>query len=387
MLRDLIARVGADRSLRNGELDSDGSPFLHPVWALYTERFDGFTGARVDSQFARLDHPARTAAHPKVGPGTTIVIAGAGPSLAARIDELRRLRARLSLWTSIRGAEALAAHGLDADLVIVQHASDLDAYLTLRHLRDRNGFTPWSTAPVVLAEPRTPAALLASVDAARIATFDPAYGWGLWPATLAWMACGAGAHAVALAGIDLGTPGVVDPLHAPLCTLLGVIADGSPVTTVDLGHGAIKAGWPVQPLDDVIDATGCRDVILDARRWTSADERLAALESSRIGLRDHLETAEMFRSRAVEARASRDRGHDGPLGEALAMLLNWRESSAIRVAFQEELGVTFLPRFWRHDEARVPGPLWRPVLLATDEIVRQSQRAAARIARRDVVTS
>ena len=240
---------------------------------------------------------------------------------------------------------------------------------------------------MVLAEPRTPAALLASLDPERIATFDPAYGWGLWPAALAWMACGAGARAVTIAGIDLGTPGLVDPLHAPLCSLLGLIADGSPVSTVDLGDGAIKAGWQKQVLDDTVGAGGSRDVTLDARPWTSREERIAALESSLVSLRDHIETAEMFRSRALIGRQARDRGHDGPLGEALAILLSWRESAAIRIAFQEDLGVTLLPRFWRQLDEPVPGPLWRPVLLATDEIVRQSHLAAARIGRRELVTS
>ena len=54
-------------------------------------------------------------------------------------QRVHALRKRLSIWTSLRGAEALATHGLDADLILVQHHTDLDAYLTVRHLRDRNG--------------------------------------------------------------------------------------------------------------------------------------------------------------------------------------------------------------------------------------------------------
>lgn len=380
MLRELLAHVGTDRFLTQEELAESTRWVLADAWKIYASEFMGFAGSRTDAQFARLRHPAETCARPRVSPGTTIVIAGTGPSLAARVDELRRLRKRISIWTSIRGAEALTAYALSPDLVIVQHATDLDGYLTLRHLRDRDGASPLVTAPVVLAEPKTPAALLAAVSRERLAAFDPALGWGLWPATLAWLACGAGARSVALAGIDLGSREHPDPSQQPLRALLALIAEGSSVATVDAGTGAIKAGWMPRVLDDTVGPIGASQVELDGQAPWSVDERRASLEATLAQLNDHLDAAEMFRARALRSRIERTRADDGPLGEAWSIVLGWRESAPLRAAFQEDLGVTFLPRFWRHPVESVAGPLWRPILLATDELVRQRRAAEAALA-------
>lgn len=379
MIRETLAGMGSDRHLIDRELhDVDGS-VLGDAWTVYSNYFDRFTGSRMDPQFARLDHPASCIAQPKVAPDTTIVIAGSGPSLAERAADLRRLRQRLSIWTSIRGAEALAAHGITADLIAVQHSTDLDAYFTTRHLRDRDGVNPLSTAPVVLAEPKTPAALLKHVDPQRLAAFDPAYGWGLWPASLAWMACGSGAGAVSLVGIDLGDATErIDALQQPLASLLRLIALGAPIATVDAGSGPTKVGWSKRALDATVGAIGSSAVELDRSPSASLDERRAALEDILIEIDDHIDAAAMFQARALECRAAGDRRQEGPLGEAWQILLSWRESPSMRVAFQEGLGVRFLPRFWREPNG-VAGPVWRPVLLAVDEIVRQAQTARARL--------
>lgn len=380
MIRTALKAIGSDRQLRVDDVQADLSRTLMvDAWQLYRLHFGGFTASRVDPQFARLDHPAQYVAQPMVSPGTTIVVAGAGPSLAVCAPELLRLRKRLSIWTSIRGAEALATHGLTPDLIAVQHSSDLDAYLTVRHLRDRNGANPILTAPAVLAEPKTPASLLAGLDGERLATFDPACGWGHWPASLAWLACSAGARAIALAGIDLGASDAADPSQEPLRGLLGEIAGGASVPTIDAGHGAIKAGWARQSLDITVGASGKPDVVFDNHPWTSPDQRRAELEATLIALRDYIDAAATFRARAMEQRVTRDTTREGPLAEAWQILRRWRDSESIRVAFQEGLGVTFLPRFWRMEDRDVVGPMWRPIVLATDEIVRQATAAHTRL--------
>jgi hypothetical protein len=299
--------------------------------------------------------------------------------VAACAEALRRLRSRISIWTSQRGAEALAVHGLTPDLIIIQHASDLDAYFTVRHLRDRDGASPIETAPVVLAEPKTPLALIERVEPSRMATFDPACGWGLWPASLAWLAAASGARAVSLCGIDLGTNAAVDPLQQPLRDLLGLIASGSSIPTVDGGAGALKPGWARQSLDATVGAGGSQHVTLAELRPVDQAERYARLRMAMTRLQDHLDAAAMFRTIAREQRAHASAARDAQLAEAWAAIMTWGQHASIRTAFQEELGVSFLPRFWRTAEPVITGPHWRPVLLACEEITQQALRAHARL--------
>ncbi len=169
--------VGSDRFLHRSEcgiaVGSGGR--LDQAWELYADRFERFTGARLDPQFARLALPPLYEVVP-VLPGGTVAIVGTGPSLGASIPLIRRLRGHVSVWTSIRGAEALASHGITPDLAILQHGSDLDAHLTPRHLRDRDGRHPLEEVPTVLVEPRTPVALLAGLDPDRLGLVDAAVG-------------------------------------------------------------------------------------------------------------------------------------------------------------------------------------------------------------------
>lgn len=376
MPRDLIASIGTDRYLTVDDLGSGSfSRDAAVTWNTYRTHFDGFAGACLDPQFARLTHRATHAGIPRVHPGTAVVIAGAGPSLKHAAPELVRLRGHVSIWTSPRGAEALAAHDLTPDLLLVQHQNDLDAYLSVRHVRDRNGVTPIDHAPAVLAESRTPAALISRVPAARLAAFNGACGWGLWPASLAWLAASAGAEAIALAGIDLGTALAPDPAHESLRALLRLLADTTNAVTIDAG-GADKPGWVREPIARVAGGAGSRTVVMERTPWPGPEMRLEALDAGLVGLREALESAREFRVLALEARAAHRRGAaEGRLADAWMTLLAWRRAPAMRAAFQENLGVRFLPQFWRQPAPSVAGPLWRPVLLTTDEIVRQADRA------------
>jgi hypothetical protein len=55
----------------------------------------------------------------------------------------------------------------------------------------------------------------------------------------------------------------------------------------------------------------------------------------------------------------------------------WRHDVALRVRIQRDLGLSFLPRLWRRGLAPDLGDAyWRPVLLATHELVAQADRLA-----------
>lgn len=376
-----VTLIGRDRSLSIEEAQASSQDHLDGVWRTYVDHFERFTGAMLDPQFSRLENPARSFAVPLVSRGCTVVIVGSGPSLAAEARTLARLRRHVSVWTSLRGAEAMAAQRLQPDLIIVQHASDLDAYLTTRHLQDRNGETPLTSAPVVLAEPRTPAALLRSVPCSRLAAVDPAIGWGLWPATMASLAITAGASAVGLLGIDLGTPRRADPAHIPLVALLARIAErAQDVATLDLGTGAAKCGWMPCALRDAVGSAVVTPVQLAHAPWASEADRYGALTRALVDIATPLHSAAECRAIAMALRDGRaGRAAEPRLEDLWRTLLAWRWDARLRLAIQEELGARFLPRFWRQDAEDVVGPLWRPALLAADELVSQAQAASARV--------
>lgn len=380
-LAHTLAGIGGDRLLDLEEAQRLALDDVTGLWRTYSGQFESFTGATLDPQFSGLEHPADAFARPRVPAGTTVLVVGTGPSLAAEAGTLKALRDRFSIWTSLRGAEALAALGIEPDVIFVQHASDLDAHLTARHLRDRNGASPLTTAPMVCAEPRTPAGLLAGIDKARLAALDPTIGWGHWPATLAVLAIDGGASAIGLLGIDLGTQDGVDPAHAPLAALLAHIAlRAGDAVTVDFGHRAPKVGWPSQRMRD-FSADAARPIDWAREAWPRAqrsdalDERLRALDGP-LTLADEC--------RAL-ARAVRDRRpactHESRLHDLWRGLLEWRHDAALRIAVQEGLGARFLPRFWRRPMPDLAGPLWRPALLAAHELVAQAETAKARLAR------
>ncbi len=374
-----LALVGSDRFLSRETcaVPAAMARWLGTAWDVYASQFDGFTGARLDPQFSRLDLPDLDEVLPVLH-GGTVAIVGTGPSLGRSASALRDLRPHLSIWTSIRGAEALATHGVTPDLGIIQHPSDLDAYLTTRHLGDRNGSHPLSGVPAVLLERRTPAALLAGLDPARLGLVDGAIGWGLWPATLAALAIASGATTVALVGIDLGTPDRVDPAQEPLAELLSLVADRAPagVSVADAGCGAPKRGWHSAPLHIVASAGPTGTVDVRRTRRDAAEARRETLVAQIQALAPLVAEAEDAHALALAART---RGDHTSCRAALAdhwhTLLEHGEDGGTRLALQEGLGARLLPSLWRHAPVDPPGPLWRPVLLVSDEIVRLADTA------------
>ena len=281
MLPDFVRQIGSDRYLDAAEIEvaPEQGTALREAWEVYRTHFQSFTGASLDPQFEALRHPSAHLGSVHVEPGVTVLVVGTGPSLAANVDALTRLRSHFRIFTSPRGAEALMSHGVVPDLVVVEHQTALDAHHSARHLGDRPG-PVLASCPLVAAEWKTPAALLAGVSPRSLFVPSSAATWGLWPATAVAMAIDGGAACVALVGIDLGTREQLDGAHAALAALLGVFGTLSPIPTLDCGTGGVsKEGWLRAPLAagagspvcGVCDTSVARAPGLDERRSRARD--------------------------------------------------------------------------------------------------------------------
>jgi hypothetical protein len=66
------------------------------------------------------------------------------------------------------------------------------------------------------------------------------------------------------------------------------------------------------------------------------------------------------------------------LEDAASEMLSWSGAFDARIDLQEGLGLSFLPRLWRTGIDLALGPaLWRPIVLATHELVAQAERLDA----------
>ena len=99
--------------------------------------------------------------------------------------------------SSWRGALALQALGLYADLVLVEQQNVFDAQAAAD---DRRFSEPARLHPFtkVLAQPATPPDLLKDLDADACRLADGLPTWGLWPATVAALALEANVPAIGL---------------------------------------------------------------------------------------------------------------------------------------------------------------------------------------------
>jgi hypothetical protein len=371
----LLEAIGSDRYLDIEECREGSGDARADAWTLYAEGFGGYCETRLDPLFHRLRHPARYAGRLEPHPAPVLVV-GTGPSLAAAIPDVRRLRRRMRIATSPRGAEALRAVGLVPDLVLVEHRTALDAHHSARHWRDGHANAARG-APLVAAEWRTPASLVTGLGE-RVFVPDALPTWGAWPATLAAMALQAGASRVGLLGIDLGSRTAPDPAFTPLARLLGLIGHWSPAPTLDCGPlGASKPHWPRASLDELAADTPCPP-------FTALLRPAPPLEHRRADARALLERLDVHvaRSRVLLAEALRARSHAGPAPvDGAAELLAWRDDRALRIDLQEGLGLSFLPRLWRSGiSARLGDTAWRPVALAAHELVGQADALAAELA-------
>ncbi len=381
---DLFARIGRDHAIDRDELDAlepDASAALPGMWAAYERHWRGFCGSRLDPQFCHLDHPARITGSIRAANGAPVVVVGTGPSLTPALPDLRRLRSGLYIFTSPRGAEVLAAAGIVPDLVLIEHQTALDAQFSLRDQSHRQSL---ALSPLVAADARTPAALLRSVPAARLFVPDPLPSWGLWPATAVSLGLLSGARSVALLGIDLGSRERPDPLQAPLCDLLGLLATQTTVACVDLGgSGAPKPHWLGATLELIAVGGAVPPLLLDARPMPPAAARHAHALAAWQRLAPLAADARVTFNAACQVRD----GDTSPRGRARMMdgfdrLLSAGAAIRERIDVQDSLGASFLPRFWRTPPDPALGEqLWRSAALASHELVHQHHALGQRLER------
>jgi hypothetical protein len=376
--------IGSDRHLTQAEVEHAVGP--HPLmpaaWALYQQQFGMFTGSTIDPLFHRLPHPSRRAGSVQLDSGTTVMIVGTGPSLRPNLESLQRLRSHLRIFTSPRGAEVLLNHGVVPDLVLVEHQTAVDAHHSARHFNDCTNEV-LGACPLVAADWRTPATLLRGVASDALFVPAPLPTWGLWPATAAAMAVAGGATRVALLGVDLGTAAAPDPTHLPLGTLLALIARLAPIVALDCGAGgAVKRGWLRATLQDAA-STMASPVQLSVYPASSIQERFEEARATLDAHRDVIERARGLLALALDARAG-NVARAAHLRAGTVEIMTWRDDLRTRLFAQECLGVSFLPRLWRSGiDVSLGQALWRPLMLATHEFVRQADalRTATRVAR------
>ena len=378
---DVVERLGRDQAMMPGDLGPPAPEAAAALWAAYQQHWNGFCGARLDPMFWALTHPARLTGAVQVADGAASVVVGTGPSLAAALPTLRRLRTALHLITSPRGAEALARAGLVPDLIVVEHQTALDAQFSVSDRSHRGSRAP-APAPLVAADVRTPAELVAGVANDRLFVPDPWPSWGLWPATAVALALRAGAGGVGLVGIDLGSAAHPDPGQAPLRDLLGLLARHASVPCHDLGAGgAGKPHWISSTVEAVAAGRAVEPMRLDARPWlTPAERRCRAAETwRRLGPLATLAAATLAAAGAVRDGNRSDRACHR-LCDGLERLQAAGRDLEARIDVQDGLGVSFLPRLWRTPPDAGLGPLlWRAAALASHELVAQHRTLGQRL--------
>jgi len=377
MLPPLFQAIGSDRHLSYDELCADigEHPCGREAWSLYRTGFGGYCETRLDPQGHRLVHPARHVGMLESLRDERVLVFGTGPSALAAVGTVARMRDRLRLFTSPRGAEVLAACGIVPDLVVVEHRTAVDAHHAARHLRDANA-DPLGTASLVAAEWRTPRALLAGVPLDRLYVPDPLPTWGLWPATAVALAAAAGAARIGLLGIDLGSARQPDPVFAPLARLLGLLARLVSCETIDCAPGAArKPGWSVEGLEAMASDGSLARLRVRRRPAPTTAERLGAARQTLDRLRPLVERARHILTLGLRARAG---WHVAGLDDAVSEILSWAGDRDARIDLQEGLGLSFLPRFWRTGiDSDLGRALWRPLVLAMHELTAQADRLDA----------
>jgi GT2 family glycosyltransferase len=364
--------VGADRYLTHAELPVEAAAATRTIWEVYDRLFGRFTGAGLDPLFHRFAHPpARRLAAPAFPRGVPVVIAGAGPSLDHSVPELRRIRDRVLVASSWRGALALQSHGLHADLVLVEQQNVFDAQAAAD---DRRFSEPARLHPStkVLAQPATPPDLLKDLDADACRLAEGLPTWGLWPATMAALALEANVPAVGL---------VLEPPPPPLLALLELIAQAAPGACRECVSGnPAKRGWTRTSLQSFAENWAAQASNVRELTWRHERPNTLLLEEARHDLatmRPLLPDAHEALAVALQARAG-NVPRDRSLTRAIELMLAWGADPHLRTVLQRGLGLSFLPRFWRTGIRIGADPqLWRPLVLALHELTTQAERLIA----------
>jgi hypothetical protein len=376
MAWSLLEAVGSDRYLSLEECPEATSPWAQETWQIYESGFGAYCESRMDPMFHRLEHPA-TLVGRLLTSAAPVLVVGTGPSLAASAGDLRRLRSRVRVATSPRGAQALRDLDIVPDLVFVEHRTALDAHHSARVWRDGHAHA-LKAVPLVAADWRTPSDLIEGLGS-RLFVPDSLPTWGAWPATLAAMALRAGASRVGLLGVDLGTTAAPDAAYTPVARLLELIAKWSTVPTLDCGAvGARKAGWPSSPLEQLATAGPLPSLAAETRRAPSRESRRTAARSMLSRAEDYVDRARSVLDEA--ARGKSGFGRPPVLQAAAAEMLAWKDNRTLRIDLQEGLGLSFLPRLWRSGiSPHLDSALWRPLVLASHELVRQAEALEAEL--------
>jgi hypothetical protein len=345
MIPDLFRLIGSDRYLSPEEVSRASEPhaLMASAWDVYMTHFHGFTGATIDPQFHRLSHPATRTGRVRLGADTTVLVAGSGPSLVSAMHGVRRVRDRVRIFTSPRGAALLAGYGVEPDLVLVDPLS---------------GRSP-KGCPLVAADWRTPRDLLAGVATESLFVPTPLPTWGVWPATAVAMAADAGASRIALVGFD-HPDGSASTAGEALTALLELLARLAPFTAFDCnGTSAPARGWVRASVHEIAGTPVAGALETNVWRAPSPDQR-------ELQLRDDLSELAPVLERV------RELGACAALSEAaIGEVIGWREQPRLRVLLQESLGVSLLPRLWRLGPDQAFGRS-RRVRLALSEITRQA---------------
>lgn len=373
----IVDEIGADRYLALDEIEAEGElgRFAELAWDVYQRSFDQFTGAGADPFFYRFDNTHIPSGRPTSESALSILVVGTGPSLETGIDQLLRMRHRVLIFTSLRGAEALAKLGVTADLVVLEHSGSLEAELSARNWSFTESRVHTDRISWIACEERTPKSMIQSLDNGRL--FIPKVtGWGLWPATAVIMALKMNAERVGLLGIDLGTGDAPEPGFAPLVALLSLLASIAPNRLCDCGSaGVLKPGWPKDSLESFAPEreSPSLDVLLTPRPTTH--ERLRDCSRLVDAMRSFIEEARIGLESAHQACTRKQAEEAESMRAWIAHMMTWRYDLQLRQQLQEGLALSFLPRLWRtgidlSDNRR----LWRPVLLCLSEVVMQYDR-------------
>ena len=380
-LPPFFAALGSDHFLTPDEAAAHSAPHaeLDTAWRLYADLFGGFCGSRVDPHFWRHVNPARSLGTLTVDADATVIVVGTGPSLVRRLPALKRLRSRVLLFTSPHGADVLAGHGIQPDLVVVDPHTSVDG----KPAPIAGQTFALAGGPLVAVSPRTPTDFMAGMLIDRLFVPDPLPTWGLWPATAVALAASAGARRIGLLGVDLdGTDGYADWPLGGVLSLLTWIADAS---CVDCGQeGVVKAGWPTASLEETAGDSSALPPEVRRTPWMSIPERFD-LDRARLEAIDPIiRRARTLLSLGLRAQAGARWPDDARAMEQAAIeLCSWRGDAAVRVTLQDTLGLSFLPHLWRSGvELHLGFRLWRPILLAAHELVHQADKLESRLALR-----
>ena len=380
---EVFQQIGSDDHVTVDDVTAADSVsgFRQKAWAAYTEHFNAFTGVHLDPLFHRIDN--RRLPSGKLDEiGRPVLVVGTGPSLYRSVEDLRRIREHIFIFTSLRGADELERFGIVPDLIVVEHSSPLEAELTSRNLSIRSleavqGRTPW-----IACEERTPPDTIRNLNNGKLFIQESCHGWGFWPLTAVSMAIQGGAEKIGLLGIDLGSQGNPDPVFAPLRTVLGLVADCSSAKLQDCGgDGADKPGWEKCTLADFTEAPSS-----DLRSQATLEVRLRPRHASNHEERELLDKLEPLLEQArqgltiaLQSRDAQDGRSDSELKAWIETMLGWKHDPELRRALQSGLGLSFLPRFWRSGIAIEEGHLWRPIILAFSEILFQSEELKRKV--------